>query len=72
MTKMFAINARYVPPSKDGWESSGIESPTFYLHPNAQGILNEEGAKVIAGAVFASLLERAGGELHVHATEVDV
>lgn len=74
MTKMYAINAIYVPGPEDGWESSGIQLPTFYLHPNTQGILGEGGAKRIARAIFEPLLKRGGatGTVNIHATEVEV
>ena len=74
MTKMYAISARFIPAPEDGWESSGIELPTFYLHPNAQAILGEGGAKVIAESIFAPFFARGHteGEMRVFATEVDV
>jgi hypothetical protein len=74
MTKMYAINAIYVPGPEDGWESSGIQLPTFYLHPNTQMILGEGGAQVIARSIFEPLLKRGGatGTVNAHATEVEV
>lgn len=74
MAKMYAIDARFIPESKDGWESSGIQLPTFYLHPDAQMILGEGGAQVIARSIFEPLLQRGGatGTVNVHAVEVEV
>lgn len=74
MTKMYAITAIYAPEAEDGWESSGIGLPTFYLHPHTQMTLSEEGAAFIGRSIFEPLLKRGGatGVVNVTAVEVEV
>jgi pheromone shutdown protein TraB len=63
---MYAVSA-HVERTVDGWTSSR-QVPTFYLHPNVQGILTEERAQVIARRMLEGL---AGPDSIIHVTAVE-
>ena len=48
---MFIVQATAVYKTEDGWTGT-IQIPTFYLHEDMQGIVNEEHAKEIAKRII--------------------
>lgn len=71
MDALYACDVR-LQIRKDGWTSTR-QMPLFYLHPNVQGILNEEHAAEIAISMFKGTLDLAGdSDIQVFATVVKV
>jgi hypothetical protein len=67
---MYAVSA-HVERTVDGWTTSR-QVPTFYLHPNVQGILTEERAHIIARRMIQELVNDPGATVHLTAVETQV
>lgn len=66
---MYAVTASIRFDVKGGWE--GVKHlPTFYLHPNVQGILNEDQAVKVARSILDPF-DRYIGRINITATKVD-
>jgi hypothetical protein len=68
--RMYAVHATYSREIGPGEQRTG-QVPTFYLHPDVQGILTEEGAARVATDLLRRGTEPSDGiTYHVHAVEV--
>lgn len=73
--KMFAVQGGIGRLRPDGEWHSYKQIPTFYLHPNVQGILDERSARFIAEELLLNPLfpeERDRCELFLHVQEVTI
>lgn len=73
MVTQYACQVTTTYTTKDGWKTS-IHSPTFYLHPDVQGIVNTDHAKEIALSMWAMFVpieaKKGSVEYHVVAEKV--
>lgn len=70
---MFAITATYSHKTADGYTGTR-QIPTFYLHPNVQGVLNTGHAVRVARDILTSCVREmpANDTLHIHAIKVTI
>jgi len=68
---MYAVTCGVIHTDSEGWTKTSA-TPTFYLHENVQGILDEEHAKRIALDVFdvTGELRNSGATIVITATKV--
>jgi hypothetical protein len=65
---MYAVQATITRTTPDGWQSS-VQTPTFFLHADVQGITSVTGAESIARRMVTEI---AGPGAEVHVTVADV
>ena len=68
--RMYAITATVTHHTAEGESTSQV--PTFYLHPNVQGILTEEHAHKVALGILSSGVPDGPATVSIHATAVAV